>query len=609
MTGSIFMTHPIFVGDGFSEKGCFMMGDSYPTDHFLGGDPFGPGDGFTFIIAAKDNQLGAAGLGKGYAGIDHSAAFIVQTHHSPRHPDGDSDVVPYVFYARNGSLTELVRFPQLPWYHNLYDKAGPFWWWLEYNPATTEFTLRLNIVDDRDSAVEMTVPDDFKNIGDQAYLGFTAGSGSAYQGIVLTEWYAAGAYVPGGVSGKEPVDVNPPSPPPINEAPGGYTIGYSADPGSGILVYQYSLDGPDGPWTAYDTPEGTHDLDKGTIIPFTGLPETVWARAVDVAGNLSGVTERTFTQDIPATGNISLSVVKNAVGGAPTAGLFTFGLYDSDGNLIATTTNDGTGRITFPYVHLDAEGEHDFTVREIGFNDGVWALDAGEIPVHVIATDDGSGEYSTLVSYPNKDSRFVNVNKNPGCALLEFPELVFDAPGVYEYTIKERPQSGEGWVTDDKEYRVIVTVTDDGNANLMATAEYPDGFPDFVDIYTGTPAKYVISACKMAVGAPLPDGQFSFGLFDSTDTLVATATNNAADETVIPEKRQLIDAARKRLRAVNGTTGEGVPIEGGGTSSRTLIMPAMQAGQARRQPCLGKLESVQRRLNDFQKQEVEYHGN
>ena len=47
-----------------------------------------------------------------------------------------------------------------------------------------------------------------------------------------------------------------------------------------------------------------------------------------------------------------------------------------------------------------------------------------------------------------------------------------------------------------------------------------------VRIYIFKPGKMIVSACKTAVGAPLPPGRFEFGLFDKDGTLISTARNN-----------------------------------------------------------------------------------
>ena len=110
------------------------------------------------------------------------------------------------------------------------------------------------------------------------------------------------------------------------------------------------------------------------------------------------------------------------------------------------------------------------------------------------------------------------------CSSIRF-NLTFDAPGVYEYTMEELTQSGGGWTTDDAEFRVVVTVEDDGQGNLVASVAYPDGNPIFTNRYGAEPVEVVIHATKRAVGAELPCDRFEFGLFDEEGELVATARN------------------------------------------------------------------------------------
>ena len=64
---------------------------------------------------------------------------------------------------------------------------------------------------------------------------------------------------------------------------------------------------------------------------------------------------------------------------------------------------------------------------------------------------------------------------------INFPALEFTAPGVYSYTIKELTPSNRQWETDSRVYRVIITITDNGEGLLVASLDYPDGFPTFVN--------------------------------------------------------------------------------------------------------------------------------
>ena len=161
-----------------------------------------------------------------------------------------------------------------------------------------------------------------------------------------------------------------------------------------------------------------------------------------------------------------------------------------------------------------------------------WDTDTTVWPVEIEVFTAGT-QLAALVSYPNGVPSFVNTIQGSTCGSFEFPEMTYSAAGDYEYTLKELTPSGGGWDTDDRIIRVIVTVTDDGHGNLVATVSYPDGFPSFTNTYNADPARIIISGCKIAIGAPLPAGRFVFGLYDKDGNLISSVTNNAANETMI----------------------------------------------------------------------------
>ena len=82
---------------------------------------------------------------------------------------------------------------------------------------------------------------------------------------------------------------------------------------------------------------------------------------------------------------------------------------------------------------------------------------------------------------------------------LRFPELVFTSPGTYTYTISELTPSDREWDTDDRVFRVIITVTDSGDGTLVASAAYPDGVPEFINYH-----KNPSNVCKEFNQLPFP---------------------------------------------------------------------------------------------------------
>ena len=230
--------------------------------------------------------------------------------------------------------------------------------------------------------------------------------------------------------------------------------------------------------------------------------------------------------------DVKLIMSKIAIGAPLTGGEFRFGLFDHGGIELYTASNDATGLITFPAVRFSSPGIYHYTVREISAPPH-WITDTTEWPVEINVTLGADNRLHAVVTYPKVTPIFKNTHHGATCGLVEFPQLTFNAPGVYEYTLRERTHSGGGWTTDDSVIRVTATVVDDGHGNLVATINYPDEFPVFKNTYRTNPAHIIISACKIAFGAPLPGGRFEFGLYDENGHLISTVTNGPADETLL----------------------------------------------------------------------------
>lgn len=285
-------------------------------------------------------------------------------------------------------------------------------------------------------------------------------------------------------------------------------------------------------------------------------------------------------------------------------------LYDAatDTAVGAEVAADANGRFEFPALSFSTAGTYEYYIKETTFPaDPEWIPDdATEWPVKVVVDDDGLGNLTAAVSYADNDPQyamapqFTNTYSTSTCGLIEFPELIFDTPGDFEYTIKEITQSGGGWDTDPNEYRVIIHVEDDGYGNYVATAEYPDGYPEFVDTFTGAAAKYVISACKTAIGAGLPAGKFQFGLFDDTDTLVTTTTNEAADEHTHALAPALIELARKRQLYAAGTVYGNVAVANSVKKRNTTQRPGIRVPSEA--ACANCERAIERRLAELRAQ-------
>jgi len=268
------------------------------------------------------------------------------------------------------------------------------------------------------------------------------------------------------------------------------------------------------------------------------------ARAATAAKRAAIARTAALRTRLPRANAATVTGAKYAEGAALSGDEFLFGIYDSLGDLIATTTNASDGSVIFPEMIYDTDGVYEYTVREISDSGDGWTVDPTVYPVQVTVTSDGTGGYDAVVSYPNGTPVWVNtyVAPIPATAVLTatktvngasiaadlftfsvtepsgtviatatndangvvtFPALTLSAPGIYNYTITESTPSGNGWTTDTTSYPVVVTVTDDGTGTLTAEVSYPNGTPSFVNTYSSgssnncccTPCCYRIFYC------------------------------------------------------------------------------------------------------------------
>ena len=311
-----------------------------------------------------------------------------------------------------------------------------------------------------------------------------------------------------------------------------YQVAYDANGGTGSYTGPYIM-------TGYkDTVLSAAD----TGIDNPGFVLDSWNTADDGEGDSYAVGA-----EITLTGNVTLYALwkykpeilpaevqiiisKNAIGAKMIGGEFSFTLSEQGGAALHTVTNNANGLITFPVMKYSDTGVYRYAITETSAPAG-WEMDDTVWPVDIKVYSGAGNKLGAVVSYPNGLPVFKNKSSGNTCGLVEFPELEFDAPGVYEYTMQELSPSGDGWTSDTSAVKVIITVIEDGHGNLVATVEYPDGYPSFVNTYVLKPVKIVLSACKIAIGAPLPANKFAFGLFDKNENLVYTVSNGSAQET------------------------------------------------------------------------------
>lgn len=100
-----------------------------------------------------------------------------------------------------------------------------------------------------------------------------------------------------------------------------------------------------------------------------------------------------------------------------------------------------------------------------------------------------------------------------------FDTISYTRPGTYDYTIRETPGDRGGVTYDAARHHVRVTVTDDGEGQLLADVKYDGGtaIPEFTNTYRAQPATDTPTAVKRMSASegnkyPLKGDDFAFTL-------------------------------------------------------------------------------------------------
>ena len=122
--------------------------------------------------------------------------------------------------------------------------------------------------------------------------------------------------------------------------------------------------------------------------------------------------------------------------------------------------------------------------------------------------------------------KVVAEEKNDANGDITFPAIDYTEAGEHDYAIKEVEGTDPTIVYDGKTVKVHVSVTDNKNGTLSATATY-DGKADAPTFTNSKPtADATIEATKTLKGKDLTDGAFTFGLYDPAGNEVEKGAND-----------------------------------------------------------------------------------
>ena len=245
---------------------------------------------------------------------------------------------------------------------------------------------------------------------------------------------------------------------------------------------------------------------------------------------------------------------------------FAFDLIDPNGKVVDTVKNAKDGKISFKELTFKTAGTYTYTIKEQAGALGGVKYDTKVIKATVTVTDDGKGQLHTTVAYEKDDQTFKNTysaaktnaqlsvkkaltgralkdgefefelkgqddkvtqsKKNAQDGSVTFDTIEYTKAGTYHYTITEKDTKLGGVTYDKKVIKATVTVTDNGQGQLVTHVAYEQNDQTFTNQYQAAPTDAQLSANKQLSGRDLKTGEFSFELKNDKGELLETVTND-----------------------------------------------------------------------------------
>ena len=293
-------------------------------------------------------------------------------------------------------------------------------------------------------------------------------------------------------------------------------------------------------------------------------------------------------QPVDSSVTDQVTVTKNLTGRDMKAGEFEFQLLEG-GNVVATGTNDASGKVALSPITYTKPGTYNYTLCEVGGGSqkaGV-QYDGSTFAVTTTVTDNGDGTLSVAhkvdndantVGFTNsytpaatsvtlgaskvlngksldaEEFAFVLTDEggeqvtatNDVNGMVVFPAIQYGEAGTYQYTIAEVKGDESDVTYDESEYAVTVTVEDNGEGSLVATVAYEGGnAPVFTNTYNAPEAPASPGDGPASVVEALVSGSAKTGDYLLVIAGVAAAVAAAAAAVAVVSRRKKGKHAKK----------------------------------------------------------------
>lgn len=283
-----------------------------------------------------------------------------------------------------------------------------------------------------------------------------------------------------------------------------------------------------------------------------------------------------------------VTVTKNLTGRDMKADEFEFQLLEG-GNVVATGTNDASGKVALRPITYTKPGTYNYTLCEVGGGSqkaGV-QYDGSTFAVTTTVTDNGDGTLSVAhkvdndantVGFTNsytpaatsvtlgaskvlngksldaEEFAFVLTDEggeqvtatNDVNGMVVFPAIQYGEAGRYQYTIAEVKGDESDVTYDESEYAVTVTVEYNGEGSLVATVAYEGGnAPVFTNTYNAPEAPASPGDGPASVVEALVSGSAKTGDYLLVIAGVAAAVAAAAAAVAVVSHRKKGKHAKK----------------------------------------------------------------